>query len=68
MAPHQSSNTSLPVSPNNQIVKMDPLTLIQVAVKNNVGVFYFGTVVPMNVYFAEDGAMGETEINPFCAC
>ena len=33
--------------------------MIQVAVKNNVGVFYFGTTIPMNVYFAEDGAMGK---------
>ena len=40
------------------MLKMNPLTLVQVAVKNNVDVFYFGSTVPMHVYFVEDGAMG----------
>ncbi len=37
---------------------MTPLTLVQVALKNNVDVLYFGTTVAMNVYFSEDGTMG----------
>ena len=38
---------------------MDPLTNLQVAIKNNVDVFYFSCVVPYNVLFAEDGQMGK---------
>jgi hypothetical protein len=36
---------------------MDPLTNLQVAIKNNVDVFYFSCIVPMHVYCTEDGAM-----------
>ena len=38
---------------------MDPLTNLQVAIKNNVDAFYFSCVVPYNVLFAEDGQMGK---------
>ena len=38
---------------------MDPLTNLQVAIKNNVDVFYFSCAVPYNVLFAEDGQMGK---------
>lgn len=38
---------------------MDPLTNLQVAIKNNVDVFYFSCVLPYNVLFAEDGQMGK---------
>ena len=33
--------------------------MIQVALKNSVGVVYFASSIPMNVLFVEDGAMGE---------
>lgn len=59
LMPGGNTNISLPVSPGGNMQKMDPLTMIQVAVKNNVDVFYFGTVVPMHVFFTEDGTMGE---------
>ena len=39
-------------------MKMTPLALLQIAVKNSVDVLYFSTEVPMNVLFAEDGNMG----------
>merc|ERR1719420_2803901 len=39
------------------VQKMEPLTNLQVAVKNNIDVFYFATIVPTHVYFTEDGAM-----------
>jgi hypothetical protein len=38
---------------------MDPLTNIQIALKNNIDVFYFSTFVPVNVLFLEDGQMGK---------
>lgn len=40
------------------IQRMDPLTNLQVAVKNNIDVFYFSCVVPMYVFFVEAGQMG----------
>ncbi len=61
--PNASAKSSLPVTTNTgPVQKMEPLTLIQIAVKNNVGVFYFGMKVPMNVYFSGDGAMGERTV------
>ena len=35
-------------------MKSDPLTNIQVAIKNNIDVFYFACVVPIHVYFIPD--------------
>lgn len=31
--------------------------MLQVAIKNSVDVFYFATVMPMHIFFTEDGAM-----------
>lgn len=33
----------------------------QVAVKNNIDVFYFSTLYPLHILFVEDGKMGELE-------
>ena len=32
----------------------------QVAVKNNIDVFYFSTLYPLHILFVEDGKMGES--------
>lgn len=55
--PNQSVDVSLPLNTSGPVQKMDPLTNLQVAVKNNVDVSYFATIVPTHVYFAEDGQM-----------
>ena len=55
--PNQTVDVSLPLSNTGPIQKMDPLTNLQVAIKNNVDVFYFSCIVPMHVYCTEDGAM-----------
>ncbi|CAG0901274.1 unnamed protein product [Darwinula stevensoni] len=57
LIPHGSSDASLPLATNGPVQKMEPLANLQVAVKNNLDVFYFAVVVPMNVYFTEDGQM-----------
>jgi hypothetical protein len=54
---NQSVDVSLPLATTGQVQRMDPLTNLQVAVKNNVDVFYFACIVPMHVFFAEDGTM-----------
>jgi len=57
ISPNQSVDVSLPLNTSGPVQKMDPLTNLQVAVKNNVDVSYFATIVPTHVYFAEDGQM-----------
>lgn len=33
-------------------------TFTQVAVKNSIDVFYFSVLIPLNIFFVEDGKMG----------
>ena len=40
---------------NGAVAKMNPINNLQVAIKNNIDVFYFAVLVPMHVYFSEDG-------------
>ena len=49
----------LPINPGGSVMKIVPLTQLQVAVKSTVDVFYFSMNVPMHVLFTEDGTMGE---------
>ena len=51
--------SSFPVGP---VQRMDPLTNLQVAVKNSVDIFYFSCTVPMNVLFVEDGQIGKSSL------
>ncbi|XP_006822988.1 AP-1 complex subunit beta-1-like [Saccoglossus kowalevskii] len=55
--PNQSFDTSLPLSPVGPIQRMDPLTNLQVAIKNNIDVFYFSCIMPIHTLFVEDGVM-----------
>ncbi|XP_024084652.1 AP-1 complex subunit beta-1 isoform X3 [Cimex lectularius] len=57
LPPGVSHETSLLLSTTGAIQRMEPLTNLQVAVKNNIDVFYFACVIPMNVFFTEDGQM-----------
>ncbi|XP_053643016.1 AP-1 complex subunit beta-1 isoform X2 [Cherax quadricarinatus] len=57
LAPNQSIDVSLILSTSGPVQRMDPLTNLQVAIKNSVDVFYFATVMPMHIFFCEDGAM-----------
>ncbi|KAK6102573.1 Adaptin N terminal region family protein [Brugia pahangi] len=59
--PNQSVQTSLPCHTNGPVQKMEPLTNLQVAIKNDVGVFYFATIVPLNMYFDESGQMDKRD-------
>ncbi|XP_042227943.1 AP-1 complex subunit beta-1-like isoform X3 [Homarus americanus] len=57
LAPNQSIDVSLALTTSGPVQRMDPLTNLQVAIKNSVDVFYFATVMPMHIFFSEDGAM-----------
>lgn len=41
------------------MMRMDPLTMIQVAIKNNFGVHYLSAVVSTHVLFSDEGKMGQ---------
>ncbi|KXJ29424.1 AP-1 complex subunit beta-1 [Exaiptasia diaphana] len=57
LPPNQVANTSLPLNTMGGVLRMDPLTNIQIAFKNNVDIFYFSALVNINVLFMEDGQM-----------
>ncbi|XP_052216549.1 AP-1 complex subunit beta-1-like [Dreissena polymorpha] len=57
LPPNQGASTSLPLNTQGPVMKMEPLTTLQVAVKNNIDVFYLSTQVPLHVLFTEDGEM-----------
>lgn len=55
--PGASIEASIILSTAGAVQRMEPLNNLQVAIKNNIDVFYFACIVPMNVYFAEDGQL-----------
>ncbi|OQV21734.1 AP-1 complex subunit beta-1 [Hypsibius exemplaris] len=57
LPPNQSTEASLPLNITADIAKQNPLTNLQVALKNNIGVHYFACLIPMHVLFVEDGLM-----------
>uniref|UniRef100_A0A3Q3WVN6 Uncharacterized protein n=1 Tax=Mola mola TaxID=94237 RepID=A0A3Q3WVN6_MOLML len=57
LMPSQSIELSLPINTIGPVMKMDPLNNLQVAVKNNIDVFYFSVLIPLNIFFVEDGKM-----------
>ncbi|XKL64213.1 hypothetical protein PGB90_004299 [Kerria lacca] len=57
LIPGGSQEVSLPLSTTGAVQRMEPLTSLQVAIKNSIDVFYFACIVPMNVFFVEDGQM-----------
>ncbi|XP_078523311.1 AP-1 complex subunit beta-1 [Lissotriton helveticus] len=57
LSPNQTVEVSLPLNTVGSVMKMEPLNNLQVAVKNNIDVFYFSTPYPLNILFVEDGKM-----------
>ncbi|KAL0979354.1 hypothetical protein UPYG_G00184040 [Umbra pygmaea] len=55
--PNQTIEVSLPLSTVGPVMKMEPLNNLQVAVKNNIDVFYFSCQYPISMLFVEDGKM-----------
>jgi len=53
----QTLDLSLPMSTTGPVQKMDPLSNIQVAIKNSIDIFYFACIAPIHIFFSEDGAM-----------
>ncbi|KAG1958466.1 AP-1 complex subunit beta-1 [Pimephales promelas] len=57
LSPNQTIDVSLPLSTSGPVMKMEPLNNLQVAVKNNIDVFYFSCQFPISLLFVEDGKM-----------
>lgn len=57
LAPGMTTDVSVQLNTNGPMQRMDPLTNLQVAVKNSVDIFYFAVVMGIHVFFCEDGAM-----------
>ncbi|GFS54184.1 hypothetical protein TNIN_165961 [Trichonephila inaurata madagascariensis] len=57
LLPNTSADVSLPLNTMGVVQKMDPLTNLQIAIKNNVDVLYFSALVPLHVLCTEDGMM-----------
>uniref|UniRef100_A0A8C9TJI3 AP complex subunit beta n=1 Tax=Scleropages formosus TaxID=113540 RepID=A0A8C9TJI3_SCLFO len=57
LSPNQTTEVSLPLSTVGPVMKMEPLNNLQVAVKNNIDVFYFSCLYPISILFVEDGKM-----------
>lgn len=57
LQPGQSLEYGLPLNTTGPVQRMDPLTTLQVAIKNNVDVFYFACQMPIQVLFTEDGTL-----------
>lgn len=55
LQPSQTLPSTLTLNTNGPVQKMSPINNLQVAVKNSIDVFYFTIVIPMHVFFAEDG-------------
>lgn len=57
LQPGQSLEYSLSLNTTGPVQRMEPLTTLQVAIKNNVDVFYFACQIPIQILFTEDGTL-----------
>ncbi|VVC32529.1 Armadillo-type fold,Beta-adaptin appendage, C-terminal subdomain,Clathrin/coatomer adaptor, adaptin- [Cinara cedri] len=57
LLPTASYETSLTLATTGLVQRMEPITNLQVAIKNNIDVLYYACIIPMNVFFVEDGQM-----------
>ena len=56
LGPGESFDAAVPVAVGGEMAVMNPLMLLQVALKNNVDVYYFATSLPLDVLFVEGAA------------
>ncbi|CAH2093666.1 unnamed protein product [Euphydryas editha] len=51
------ADAPLPLAAAGPVQRMEPLNNLQVAVKNNIDVFYFACLIPAHILFTEDGQL-----------
>ncbi|CAH0402674.1 unnamed protein product [Chilo suppressalis] len=52
-----SADATLALATTGPVQRMEPLNNLQVAIKNNVDVFYFACLMPAHILFTEDGQL-----------
>lgn len=57
LQPSQSVEVSLTLSTTGTVQRMEPLNNLQVAIKNNVDIFYFACLIHGHVLFTDDGQL-----------
>jgi AP-1 complex subunit beta-1 len=57
LPPGQSAESSLQLNSNGPVQRMEPINNLQIAIKNNVDVFYFACLVHGQTLFTEDGQL-----------
>lgn len=57
LQPGQSLEVSLSLNTTGPVQRMEPLNNLQVAIKNNVDVFYYACPIPLQIIFCEDGQL-----------
>lgn len=57
LQPAQTIDVSLHLATTGQVQRMEPLNNLQVAIKNNIDIFYFACLVHANALFCEDGQL-----------
>lgn len=61
ISPNQTYSTPIMLNTNGSVAKMDPLCLVQVAIKNNIDILYLTCLVPIHVLFIEDGLIDKPQ-------
>lgn len=54
LPPGQGFETQVALGVDGPVGPMNPVNVLQVALKDNVGVFYFQTLLPLHVFFLEE--------------
>ncbi|CAH1641016.1 unnamed protein product [Spodoptera littoralis] len=52
-----AADAPLALATTGPVQRMEPLNNLQVAIKNNVDVFYFACLIPVHILFTEDGQL-----------
>ena len=55
--PSQTIEIAVALTNSGAKMRMDPLNMLQIALKNNVQVFIFQAIIPLHVLFSEDGSI-----------
>jgi hypothetical protein len=59
--PNDSSETVLNLRKDGPVQQMTPINNLQIAVKNNTGIYYFQTLIPIHILFLESGKLEQEE-------
>jgi hypothetical protein len=59
--PNDSIETVLSLNKNGPVQQTTPINNLQIVVKNNTGIYYFQTLLPIHILFTESGKLEQDE-------